>query len=53
MPRKARYTVTVRINGKKKYFYGKTKSEAVYKRDAYTAAINDFPLIDEKITLAE
>lgn len=53
MPRKTLYTVTATINGKRKYFRGKTKSEAVYKRDTYLTTMNEFPLIDEKITLAE
>lgn len=51
--RKTLYTVTVTANGKRKYFRGKTKTEAVYKRDAYLQTIRDYPLIDEKITLAE
>lgn len=53
MPRKTLYTVTATINGKRKYFRGKTKSEAVCKRDTYLTTMNEFPLIDEKITLAE
>lgn len=48
-----RYCVTVRIDGKKKFFYGATRREAEFKRDEYINRLHDFPLIDEKITLAE
>lgn len=48
-----RYCVSATVAGKRKFFYGKTKREAEEKRDTYLSRLNDFPLMDEKITLAE
>lgn len=47
------YEATCRVDGKKKHFYGKTQAEAAAKRDRYLATRDDFPYIDEKITLSE
>lgn len=47
------YEVTCRVNGKKKHFYGRTQTEAAAKRDKYLDSLEDYPYIDEKITLGE
>lgn len=47
------YEATVRINGKKKHFYGRTLCEARAKRDEYKALMENCPLAEESITLSE
>lgn len=48
-----RFAVTMRINGKKEFFYGNTKSEAEAKRDAFKQQYNVAPNIDRKTTFID
>lgn len=48
-----RYAVTATINGKRKYFYGRTKAEAQEKCDAFTRKINTCANYNADMTLAE
>lgn len=47
------YEVTAQINGKRRHFYGRTKTEAVAKRKAYVEAMEKAPLSVENFTLGE
>lgn len=47
------FEVTALVGGKRRHYYGKTKRDAFAKRDMDIAARQQFPMIDEKITLAE
>lgn len=47
------YCTTATINGKRKYFYGKTPQIAVEKRNSFIAKVKDFPYLDDHVTLSE
>ncbi|MDY5254016.1 tyrosine-type recombinase/integrase [Veillonella caviae] len=54
MPKKrsdGRYSVTATINGKRKYFYGATKKEALQKRDELLNTVKQATRFDETLTL--
>lgn len=44
------YCTTATINGKRKYFYGKTPQIAVEKRNSLIAKVKDFPYLDDHVT---
>lgn len=47
------YEVTAQINGKRRHFYGKTKAEAIEKKNAYLDAMEKAPLSVEGFSLGE
>lgn len=55
MPRRkdGYYEVTAVIDGRQRHFYGKTKAEAISKRDAEVAAYEQFPMMNDHILLGE
>ena len=48
-----RYAVTATINGKRKYFYGRTKAEAQEKCEEYCRRAPLCPRYDENLTLSD
>ncbi len=48
-----RYTVTATINGKRKFFYGKTRAEAQEKCEAYKQKSQGIAYFNEDITILE
>jgi hypothetical protein len=48
-----RYSVTSTINGKRKYFYGRTRTEAQEKCDAYEKQSDNIANFNADITIAE
>lgn len=48
-----RHQVSCVFDGKRKYFYGKTLSEARKKRDVYVERVTQSPNYDESITLGQ
>ena len=48
-----RYKVSVTIDGKRHYFYGKTIKEAEQRRDKYKNALLSAPNVDYNITLGQ
>ena len=55
MPRRkdGYYEITAVIDGRQRHFYGKTKAEAISKRDAEVAAYEQFPMMNDHILLGE
>ena len=51
--RSKRYKVTATIDGKRKFFYGKTKVEAEEARAKYLEMIRLAPCLDDSITLGQ
>lgn len=48
-----RYKVSYSLNGKRKYFYGATRAEALSKREEFVITLKKAPNMDESITLTE
>lgn len=48
-----RYKATYTYNGKRHYFYGSTRNEAIAKREAYILALKKAPNMDASVTLSE
>lgn len=48
-----RYKVSLTVDGKRHYFYGKTKKEAEEQRDRFKKNLQAAPNIDNKITLGQ
>lgn len=48
-----RYKATYTYNGKRHYFYGSTRNEAIAKREAYILALKKAPNMDASVTLSD
>lgn len=48
-----RYKVSITVDGKRRYFYGRTKKEAEQKRDSFRNTLHSAPNVDYAVTLGQ